>query len=34
MTIWQAFWLGIMVAYTPGFIWLALILWREAEGES
>lgn len=31
MTLWQAFFLGIMVAYTPGFIWLAMLLWPETE---
>lgn len=31
MTNWQAFWLGIMVAYTPGLIVLALICGRHME---
>jgi len=28
---WQAFWLGIFVAYTPGLIVLALLLARATE---
>lgn len=27
MTVWQAFFLGIMCAYTPGFVVLAILLW-------
>jgi hypothetical protein len=29
---WQAFWYGVMVAYTPGLVVLAIILWRTVEG--
>lgn len=29
MTAWQAFFLGVMVAYTPGLLLLAAMLWRE-----
>lgn len=30
---WQAFFLGVMAAYTPSLIVLALILWRAPEKE-
>lgn len=29
---WEAFWLGVMVAYTPGLIVLAILLCRAVEG--
>jgi hypothetical protein len=32
VTTWQAFFLGVMVAYTPCLIALAILLWRDAEG--
>lgn len=33
MAIWQAFVLGVMVAYTPSIIWLALMLHHENLGD-
>ena len=32
MTLWQAFFMGIFVAYTPALIVLALLLYRATEG--
>lgn len=31
---WQAFWLGVMVAYSPGMLLLALILMRQMEDKN
>lgn len=34
METWQAFLLGVMVAYTPGLIVLAITLYRLPDGSS
>jgi len=34
MTAWQAFFMGIMVAYTPCLLVLAILLWRATEDRS
>jgi len=33
MATWEAFLLGVMVAYTPSLLFLALLLWRCPEAE-
>jgi hypothetical protein len=32
MTVWQAFFMGIFVAYTPCLLVPAIVLWRDMEG--
>jgi hypothetical protein len=32
MATWQAILLGVMLAWSPSLVWLALMLWRTMEG--